>query len=274
MLGGGATEIAAGNPPCVVLSEAHHIVILLTLLTRQFQDRMEERFEDVLKSLREALDSGDLTVLAFDRQTKAVDYTPAGMYLLCLDEVRGEPGAMPVAAGDLSVGFEDGRARLHDRDHAYALLPDYGDFPPDPGMLRALALPGIDKEPFSLGRHTPRLEVDGVVYQRERWDFQARDLAFLAGRAAPRELLARLWSFKARQGLPDRVFVRVAGEEKPFYVDFASPELCLLLAGHARAAPSIAVSEALPAPEDSWLATAEGPHCSELRLTVVRRAPR
>ena len=274
MLGGTEAEIAAGNPRYIVLSEAHHIITLLTLLTRQFQDRSGAPYEDVLRSLHQALGSPNLMVPAFDRLTKAVDYTSAGMYLLCLDEVRGEPDATPVPVAELTVEFAGGRSRLRRGDRVYALLPDYGDFPPDPGMLRSLALPGIDKQAFSLGPHTPRVEIEEVIYQRERWDLQHQDLDFASGRPRSSEVLRRVWQFKARQGIPDRVFVRATGEDKPFYVDFASPDLCLLLASHARGASAIAVTEALPRPEDSWLKTSAGRHCSELRLTVVRRSPR
>lgn len=271
MLGGTEDEIAAGKPTYLVLSETHHIIPLVTLLSRQFRDQSEARFQEVLGFLQDALASPNLMVAAIDRLTKAVDYTSAGMHLLCLDYLCSEPDATPVPVGELTVDFAGGRARLVRGDTVYSLLPDYGDFPPDLGLLRELALPAVNKDAFSLGRHTPRVEIEGVVFQRERWDYRGQDLDLASGRRTPDDVLRQVWDFKSRERIPDRVFVKASGEEKPFYVDFASPDLCLMLTSHARGSPAIGISEALPLPAASWLTTSAGRHCCELRLTVTRR---
>ncbi len=123
--------------------------------------------------------------------------------------------------------------------------------------------------------HTPRITVDRLVLARETWRTTAADTGLVAGTdPAGRYLAVRRW--RAALDLPERVFVRVATELKPSYVDLTSPlyanRLCLLVRAAERAAggaAGVVVTELLPTPEQAWVPDAHGRrYVSELRLQV------
>lgn len=128
--------------------------------------------------------------------------------------------------------------------------------------------------------HTPRVCVDGLVLVRETWraTVAATGLADVTGER-DRYLAVRDW--RRRVGLPDRVFVRIDTELKPFFVDLTSPLytrlLCTMLRGaRAKGGPDvgITVTELLPGPEHAWLVDAAGRrYASELRLQIRDPAP-
>ena len=123
--------------------------------------------------------------------------------------------------------------------------------------------------------HSPRVTVDRLVLLRESWrtTVGATGLAEATGER-DRYLAARRW--RRELGLPERVFVRVATEVKPCYVDLTSPlyvrVLCTMLRGaKARGGDGVelVVTEMLPAAGDAWLTDAGGRrYCSELRLQI------
>ncbi|MFI9387347.1 lantibiotic dehydratase [Kutzneria sp. NPDC052558] len=119
--------------------------------------------------------------------------------------------------------------------------------------------------------HTPRIMVDKLVVARETW----RTTVDATGLTVPtgdrdRYLAVRRW--QRELGLPDRVFVKLEAEVKPFYADLTSPVytdlLCVMLrsAGQGR----VTVTEVLPDVNQHWLRDAEGRrYSSELRLHMV-----
>ncbi len=127
--------------------------------------------------------------------------------------------------------------------------------------------------------HVPRVVVDDLVLTRETWrtTVAATGLADATGEY-DRFVAARRW--RRTLDLPERVFVRVHTETKPFYVDLTSPlyvrQLCTMLRSAAqRAGGEVAldVTEMLPTAEDAWLTDAAGRrYASELRLHL--RDPR
>ena len=123
--------------------------------------------------------------------------------------------------------------------------------------------------------HTPRITVDRLVVARETWcsTIGETGLADVVG-DLPRYRAARAW--RARLGLPERVFVKLSTETKPCYVDLTSPTYASTLCGMLRSAaiqhgPNVAVtiSEMLPTPDEAWLPDAAGNrYFCELRLQV------
>jgi hypothetical protein len=268
-----AADAAGGGSGSLVLAEVHHILPPLSLPFRFLPGLDDQEGERLVSELEAAFGGTRLMLSAVERDTKAMDYTPLGMATLCLDYLRGEAGARPVAVGEATVDMESlVQPLIHAGGEAYSLLPQYEDFQPSVGLLGEAAVPGLDLAPLEMGRHTPRVVIDGVVYQRESWLFEREDFSFAAGRGE-RELLASLWRFKAVHRLPDAVYARVSAEDKPFFVDWASPDLCLYLAGQLRTAHQLRLTEALPSPNELWLSTDSGRHCCELRLTMYRRRP-
>lgn len=124
--------------------------------------------------------------------------------------------------------------------------------------------------------HSPRVTIDRMVVARESWCYAVGSLDFVSVKdPAERFLAVRAW--QAREGLPERVFVKSATEVKPIYVDLSSPAHVEILGVTVRAAvrgggeaAKVVVSEMLPTPEQAWVRDAEGRrYVSELRLQIV-----
>jgi hypothetical protein len=123
--------------------------------------------------------------------------------------------------------------------------------------------------------HTPRITIDRVVVCRETWrtTVGASRLAEVTDQR-DRFLAARRW--RLALGLPERVFVRIATETKPVYVDFTAPRYVSMFCSMVRAARAaggdgvpLLVSEMLPEPDEAWLPDAAGRrYFSELRIQV------
>ncbi|MEU5942911.1 thioesterase domain-containing protein [Micromonospora sp. NPDC047548] len=128
----------------------------------------------------------------------------------------------------------------------------------------------------STAAHTPRIMIDRLVVVRETWRTTVDEcgLADATG-SLGRYLAVRRW--RRTLGLPEQVYVKLATEIKPCYVDLSSPlfasSLCAMVrAARQRAGGGIAlgVSEALPGPHQAWVPDAQGRrYQSELRLQVV-----
>lgn len=170
---------------------------------------------------------------------------------------------------ELSVALIDGRPRLLAAgDRRLRIYPPCHAVPAALyAPFASLSYPLVGGVGVRLGAHTPRIEIAGAVYQRERWDVPARELPRLG--ASELDLFRAVLDVKRAHGLPERVFVRALGEPKPVYVDFANPiavELLAQLAGQTDG--DLAVSELLPGPGDLWLQGEEGAYCCELRTVM------
>ncbi|MEJ7598950.1 MAG: lantibiotic dehydratase [Kofleriaceae bacterium] len=122
---------------------------------------------------------------------------------------------------------------------------------------------------FAKVAHRPRVTIDGFVFAREQWRFDAADLAF-TGLAAPldRFVGARRWSLQHE--LPRYMFVKAPNEMKPMYLDLASPVYVEIFCKLVRANETIVVTEMLPTLDQAWLVDAAGDtYCSELRIVMV-----
>ncbi len=125
--------------------------------------------------------------------------------------------------------------------------------------------------------HTPRVKIDHLVVSRESWRFNSADLGFAAEKdEVARFVQTRQWV--AEQGIPRYVFVKSDVEQKPIYVDFASPVYVNVLVKLIRRTNAddrvpnkvITVVEMLPTHDDLWLTDHEGNrYTSELRFTWV-----
>jgi hypothetical protein len=107
---------------------------------------------------------------------------------------------------------------------------------------------------------TPRRTLGALVVQRAQWRVEGLPFRDVDGAAAWRDGL----------GIPERVFVRVPGEMKPIYADFASPMSVEMLVRFAAGASRVSISEMIPGPEGLWLCDAAGnTYTSELRCIAV-----
>jgi hypothetical protein len=125
------------------------------------------------------------------------------------------------------------------------------------------------------GAHTPRIVIDNMVISRETWRPSLSTSGLIGGASeGERFLAARRW--RQALGLPERVFVSVASEVKPMYVDLTSPPYVASLIHMLSAAQAanteevqLSVSEMLPLPGHAWVPDAQGRrYLSELRLQI------
>ncbi|WP_167666744.1 thioesterase domain-containing protein [Micromonospora narathiwatensis] len=169
---------------------------------------------------------------------------------------------------------------LRVRDVAGELVVDGPGRPPIPLVEMFSELLSMHaSEAFKLvstAAHTPRIMIDRLVVVRESWRTTADEcgLADATG-SLGRYLAVRRW--RRTLNLPEQVYVKLATEIKPCYVDLSSPlfasSLCAMVrAARQRAGGGVAlvVSEALPGPHQAWVPDAHGRrYQSELRLQVV-----
>jgi hypothetical protein len=132
----------------------------------------------------------------------------------------------------------------------------------------------------STAEHTPRITLDRLVVFRETWRTTAGATDLLPVRDEAGEFLAaRRW--RRRLNLPERCFVKVATEPKPFYVDLSSPlfvsACCAVLRAACRARNgdvAVTVTEMLPDLGHAWVPGPGGErYFGELRLQVTDPRP-
>lgn len=156
-------------------------------------------------------------------------------------------------------------------DEVLAVAPDGSSRPL--ADFFALLMGWLATDAFRLqvaGSYSPRITLDRLVVGRETWRTTVGEsgLGSVAGQEN-QYLAAR--AFRRRLGLPERVFVRLATEIKPFYLDFTSPRYvssCCAMFRNAGDPEAAAVfSEMLPEPDQAWVPDAAGNgYFSELRV--------
>ncbi len=188
--------------------------------------------------------------------------------------VTSEPPYTPkrarvIPAGALRVHMEDGRVVVRSRiDGFRADLVEVMD------DILSMAL--FDKFGFLQPRpHQPRVQVDRLVLTRETWRVPFAEFAVLEGARLPR-IVDEMRRVRDKFGLPDLVFCRVAGENKPVYLDFDDPSILDMLWHKLRRGRSrqpdgeVVMSEMLPGPDQLWRHDAAGRrYTSEFRLACV-----
>jgi len=272
MLVAGDREQLRGADWQVVLSEAHHICPPTQLPFATFDPEPARVRAEIWAAIKSLAGTAQPLLQGIDRQNKVRDYTPAGHSVLWLNWQASEPRASSVRIGDCRVDEgPDGRPVLQDSDGCQlALFPEYEDAYPDMRMLRAVALPGIDKQPVRLSAMTPRITIGRLVYQRQRWDLTAGDLPRWQVPAGSFEEYLAAWRWKTEWKMPDQMFARLPDEEKPMFLDFCSPLSVDTFLRAAAGCDRLGLDEMLPGFDQLWLEIAGERYCCELRLTAFR----
>jgi hypothetical protein len=219
---------------------------------------------ELLAALDEAGGWDATARVAYERRAKVHSYPLPGSVLELRPEAA-EPGAL--AAADMEVREVQGRLSLWADERELRLHPQLHRSRRGIDALAALSLPAVRPPAVDLGPHTPRVEIDGLVYQRERWVVPAEELCGVAAGGFASFLAVR--RCRERLGLPEEVFVRVDGEPKPVYVDLTSVALVQALARLVRGRGAVTVTEMLPASGDLWLERDGRRYTCELRLMAV-----
>jgi surfactin synthase thioesterase subunit len=173
---------------------------------------------------------------------------------------------------------------LHVRQVGGELLVDgagRGPWPLLEAFAELLSMHAADAFKLVVTRpHTPRIMIDRLVAVRETWRTTVAESG-LAGATGSHDRYLAVRRWRRDLGLPEQVYVKLASETKPCYVDLTSPVLASSLCAMVRVAQqegggqvSIVVTEALPGPEQAWVPDRHGRrYQSELRLQVIDPAP-
>lgn len=127
---------------------------------------------------------------------------------------------------------------------------------------------------FGQYRHSPRISLDRLVLQRERWLFSAQEMPFLMQRDRfKRLLMVRQWARNYK--LPRWLFLHCEQEQKPVYVDLYNPVSISIMIRMIKkevdpdTKKAIRITEMLPNPQQCWLTDRKGQrYASELRLVA------
>jgi len=199
-------------------------------------------------------------------RTTPIDPMPGDLRFAFAD-VHGVPQDT-IAMTAVEVGVADGKT--------FAELPDGTRLPFLEFFSFFLSIAVVDAwKSISDGPHTPRISVGRFTIARQTWRV---DIAGQFG-----EQVGEFESYRAVDrwrrslGCPDRVYVKLPSEVKPFYLDFNSPILVLSFLVALRAAlakpnasSELTLSEALPEPEQAWVLDGEGStYFGEVRMVVI-----
>lgn len=183
----------------------------------------------------------------------------------------GVPSSQALLAGTLVVKEVDGDLFVQRRDGSlhFEIIEFLGDV-----LSRAILHHFNFIPPME---HMPRISIDRLVVHRETWQFAPEESSFAFQKEeSERFLQARRWALINK--LPRFLFVKTPTNEKPFYVDLASPVSVDLLTRAIRRTydsskeASIEVTEMLPDPYQTWLLDDVGnKYTSEFRMVIVDR---
>lgn len=170
------------------------------------------------------------------------------------------PRSQVVPVSDQVVRLVDGRLTAFTRDGSRR----WDAIQVMEAMLTDIPVPLLPQVPY-----LPRITIDGLVVARETWRFQVAELSFTeAPSAVERFIGARRWA--RDQGLPRFLFFKSTSERKPSYLDLESPHSVDNFLRMIQGTQVVAVSEMLPAVDQTWLPDAEGhTYTSEFRIVVV-----
>jgi|ERR1019366_2751466 hypothetical protein len=167
-----------------------------------------------------------LVELATGRHNKGYYSFPGPRAAHSAAELHGNGDQAVFPASELTVAIEGARPTLRGPDGSrvalYLPLADLTLHVP----FTVLSPPPVVFAPIGpAASHTPRIDLGGATYQRERWEACVGGWRALSGLS----LFAAMQRLRVRLGLPRFVFARAPGERKPFLVDTNCPFAAELL---------------------------------------------
>ena len=251
----------------VVLGEVHQVIYVWgsQLYFHPERERVERECWERVRRIPGY--EGLATVLS-ERQHKGLLFEsfPGTMIEVAAPASGRARRRLPISS--LVVALDDERLVLREAETGEELvLYTAGD---EQVHLWALAVPRAMPIAVRLGAHTPRVELDGTIYQRERWTLAAAEWGDRRGGLSLAELIVRTEAVRRRHELPRRVFIHSPSEPKPFYMDFASPLALRQLRQLLSVDDQIVLTEMEPGPDRLWLEQPDGRVCCEFRLTAFR----
>ena len=252
----------------VILGKLHHHLLLPSWLT-QFYSSTEQLQDDVTTHLTASTSFQHLVCPEIMRRNKGFYHFPGKVIAFSEHPLKEEHNVIPLY--DIEV-FEDTQGILHLQRRTthepltlYISLADQIRYLP----FATFALPALTQMTFSMGEHTPRIEIDGVVYQRERWEFSSTQCKAAFSQQSF-ETFINIKKLQEQYQLPDWVYIRGSAERKPILLDLQNFFCLELLQSMLEKNDYILFEEMLPAPEQLWLQDDQGKYSCELRMNLFK----
>ncbi|MEO6702183.1 MAG: lantibiotic dehydratase [Jatrophihabitantaceae bacterium] len=199
-------------------------------------------------------------------RTMPADPMPADLRFAFADVDAAPPDTIAITA--IEVGVADGAVFVELPDGARLTFAEFFSF-----LLSAAVVDAWKN--ISEGPHTPRISVGRFTIVRQSWRVDVADE--FSQPLGEYESYRAVNSWRRSLNCPDRVYVKLPGEVKPFYVDFNSPISVLSYLAALRGtlkqpngSTELTLSEALPEPAQAWTVDAAGNrYIGELRMVVV-----
>jgi hypothetical protein len=171
-----------------------------------------------------------------------------------------------LSVADLEVALVSGELVVRSRSRGEVIEL----YPGDPRSISnwLFGTPPVICPVPSLGIYTPRIMIRDVVTWRASWQLRTRDLLPHTSSPGPGDLLLHASRLRRSYNLPERCFVRIASERKPFYVDFTSLLSIEFFFTMIRNSSTVNITEMLPTPNAWWLRDSGVRGC-EWRMTLV-----
>lgn len=251
----------------IVLGEIHQFIAMWgsQLLFDPERERVEQEVEALLATLPPYT---HLATILNTRQHKGLLHESFPGKLIQFLGQPSERARQVLALSDLVIRLHNDELELVHRPTGESLtVYNSGE---EQLHLWCFAPPRVAPIVVNLGSYTPRIEIDGVVYQRACWRLQAGDLLQSTDPVSDYDLwltLRRAWQ---RYELPRRAFVRFPGEKKPYFLDSDNFFLLEILHQEMQKYETLSFTEMLPGPQDLWLRDDDGSYCLEVRGTAFR----
>ena len=259
-------ELARGNYQ-LVLGEMHQFIAMWgsQLLFDPEREEVEAEVEEIMRTLPAY---HNITAVLNTRKHKGLLYEAFPGKLVQLFGKPSERAREVLAFNDLVVRMQgDELALIHKPTGERLMIYTGGD---EQLHLWTFALPRVMPIPVDFGEHTPRIEINGVVYQRERWHLQREHFILPDAQDTDYQIFRKMRAAQKRYGLPRRGFVRVPGEKKPYFLDFDNFFTVELVYHKLKHNDTLTFVEMAPGADQLWLKDDMGSYCLEVRGTAFR----
>jgi hypothetical protein len=232
-------------------------------------DDAQALFDMMAEDLSRQRISSNNSHRATGHRTPASTFSPHDLYFIFDDTPSACPADKQLAAGDLYLTRQDQHLQVVTRDGRRQFpIADFFHM-----LLRYGCATGYSFLPHR--RYTPRICLDRLVLARQRWRVPCGELGFARAESSIDRFTAlRRW-FR-ENNIPRRVFVRVASENKPVYLDANTPLSVDIVARMIRTeqerdvSSDAIISEMLPDPQQCWLTDKQGHrYTCELRTAAL-----
>lgn len=251
----------------VILGEVHQFIAMWgsQLL---FDARREQVNEEINDMLSEMPMYQNLSVILNTRRHKGLIHETFPGTIIKLFGTPSTRAQGVVSIRDLYVTYENQEVKLIDQDKRQHHLYNSGD---ENIHLWAFAPSRVSSPVIRTSKHTPRIEINGVIFQRERWELGDEQLEGLRNGKNLFEIFIEMQRLRDKYQLPRYVFFKVNSEKKPFFFDFENCFAIELLHSLLKKNATVTFIEMEPSPDHLWLKDEEGKYCFEMRGTVFQK---